>query len=105
MRIDKIIRFYKAYISPLNPPSCRYYPTCSQYAKDCFRFNNAFVALFKSVFRILKCNQLFAGGVEYPTANISNLSPKLGVKINIDFYLVPIKNNKFYIIQSLKDSK
>lgn len=105
MRIDKPIRFYKTYISPLNPPSCRFYPTCSEYAQNCFRFNNIFIAFLKSVLRIVKCNQFFTGGIEYPTVNISNLSPKLGIKINIDFYLVPIKNNKFYIIKSLKDNK
>ena len=26
------IRFYRGYISPLTPPSCRFIPTCSEYA-------------------------------------------------------------------------
>ncbi len=27
-----LIKFYRKYISPLTPPTCRYTPTCSQYA-------------------------------------------------------------------------
>ena len=31
-----IIRFYRKYISPLKPPCCRFYPTCSEYALTAF---------------------------------------------------------------------
>ena len=32
-----LIKFYQLCISPLTPPSCRYTPTCSQYALEAFR--------------------------------------------------------------------
>lgn len=104
MKIDFIYRFYKNYISPLNPPSCRFYPTCSTYAMLCFKYQNPFLATFRSIIRILKCNHLFSGGIEYPIVTINNIKPKIGEKIDIDFWLVPVKNNKFYIINKLKET-
>ena len=101
MKIDKFIAFYKRYISPLNPPACRFYPTCSEYAALCFRFDNPPLALFKSLTRILKCNQLFSGGISYPrialdTRPFSHHIPLQSppnknafFKQNIAFWLVP----------------
>ncbi|RDU64839.1 membrane protein insertion efficiency factor YidD [Helicobacter sp. MIT 14-3879] len=111
MKIDKQIKFYKKYISPLIPPSCRFYPTCSEYAMYCFRYNNIIIASFKSIIRILKCNQLFSGGIEYPKAKFSKIPPKFNIKDSIIcntlpkiyIWLVPIKNNEFYIIKVLKE--
>ena len=101
MKIDKFIAFYKRYISPLNPPACRFYPTCSEYAALCFRFDNPPLALFKSLTRLLKCNQLFNGGISYPrialdTRPFSHHIPLQSppnknaiFKQNIAFWLVP----------------
>lgn len=129
MKIDKLVAFYKRYISPLNPPACRFYPTCSEYANLCFRFNNPITALAKSLIRLLKCNQLFEGGIAYPqiTIDLRKFSHKIPHQKaqhqsnifqnpqNISFWLVPClesihsksKNNakithKFYAIKSLK---
>ena len=54
------------YISRMLPGNCRYYPTCSEYAKWQFEFNRPDLALAASTLRILRCNQLFPGGVDYP---------------------------------------
>lgn len=96
MKIDRFIAFYKRYISPLNPPACRFYPTCSEYAALCFRFDNPAIALLKSLTRILKCNQLFSGGIVYPrialdTRKFSHKIPlqKAQMPKNIAFWLVP----------------
>ncbi len=62
----KMIRFYQKFISPLTPPSCRYYPTCSSYALILFKFDNIFCACIKILFRILSCNQFFNGGYSPP---------------------------------------
>jgi putative membrane protein insertion efficiency factor len=48
------------------PANCRYYPTCSEYAKWQFEFNAPHKALAASTLRILRCNQLFDGGIDYP---------------------------------------
>lgn len=58
------IRFYQRHISPLFPPMCRYYPTCSQYAVDAIKIHGAFRGFFLALFRLLRCNILFPGGYD-----------------------------------------
>ena len=50
------IRFYRAYISPLKPPSCRFTPTCSQYAMEAILKHGPFKGFYLSVRRILRCH-------------------------------------------------
>lgn len=50
------IRFYRAYISPLKLPSCRFTPTCSQYAMEAILKHGPFKGLYLSVRRILRCH-------------------------------------------------
>jgi hypothetical protein len=58
------IRFYRKRISPLFPPMCRYYPTCSQYALEAIEVHGAFKGFFLALGRILRCNVLFPGGYD-----------------------------------------
>ncbi len=88
------------YISRMLPASCRYYPTCSEYAKWQFEFNPPHKAMLASGLRILKCNQLFEGGIDYPiveftpkkTAYLCNHKPLCG-KIKIIYWLAPKKGS------------
>ncbi|MGX2981972.1 membrane protein insertion efficiency factor YidD [Helicobacter sp. 23-1045] len=102
----KILAFYKRFVSPFLPPACRFYPTCSEYAALCFRFDNPAIALFKSFARILKCNQLFKGGIAYPKIKVdfshSIFWQRQCHRDKIAFYFVPCDKQKFYIIKSLK---
>ena len=50
------IRFYQKFISPLTPPTCRFTPTCSQYAVEAIRKHGPFKGLALAVWRILRCN-------------------------------------------------
>lgn len=60
-----LIKFYQLYISPqFGSGKCKYYPTCSQYARTCFEKYGFFKALFKSVWRILRCNPFSKGGYD-----------------------------------------
>ena len=61
-----LIDFYQKYISILSHGSCRYHPTCSEYSKTQFIYNNFFSAFYFSIVRILSCNKLFRGGFDYP---------------------------------------
>ena len=61
-----LIRFYQKYLTILSFGSCRYYPTCSQYALWQLDNNTFFKAIYFTILRILKCNQLFDGGFDYP---------------------------------------
>ena len=54
--ILKIIRVYQKYISPLLGPSCRFHPTCSEYALQAIETYGIFRGGFLATKRILKCN-------------------------------------------------
>jgi putative membrane protein insertion efficiency factor len=59
-----LVKVYKKLISPLFPPSCRYYPTCSQYAMEALEKHGAVKGMWLAVIRILKCNPFFKGGYD-----------------------------------------
>jgi len=58
------IRIYKRFISPILPNSCRFYPTCSQYAIDALEKYGAFKGTIKAAYRILRCNPFNRGGYD-----------------------------------------
>ncbi|RME90710.1 MAG: membrane protein insertion efficiency factor YidD [Candidatus Hydrogenedentota bacterium] len=60
------VRFYRRFISPLLPPRCRYYPSCSEYTLFCLTHLPIHKAVYLSVKRILKCQPMFPGGIDYP---------------------------------------
>jgi len=60
-----LIRVYQKFISPLFPPRCRYYPTCSNYALSAYKKHGFFKGTVLSVWRILRCNPWSRGGVDY----------------------------------------
>ena len=51
-----IIRGYKNLISPLLPPSCRYYPTCSDYGAEAIKKYGPFKGGWLALKRILRCH-------------------------------------------------
>lgn len=59
-----IIRIYRKYISPYKRPSCRYYPTCSQYSIEAIEKYGSFKGVFMSIWRILRCNPFSKGGYD-----------------------------------------
>jgi len=59
-----LITFYQKFISPLFIPSCRFYPSCSEYSKQAFRKYNFFKALLLSIYRVLRCNPWNKGGYD-----------------------------------------
>jgi len=83
------------------PANCRYYPTCSEYAKWQFECNAPHKALLASTLRILRCNQLFEGGIDYPviyfqpppTHNSLGINDFCG-KIKVIYWLVPKDTNR-----------
>ena len=58
------IRFYKAAISPMLPPSCRYVPTCSQYAIDAIQIHGPFKGLWLATRRLLSCHPWGGSGYD-----------------------------------------
>jgi putative membrane protein insertion efficiency factor len=89
----KLIDFYQLFISPMLGNNCRYYPSCSEYTKIQFELNSPLRALIKSFKRILTCNQLFKGGIDYPIVELKLKDVKYK-KVKVKYWLIPIKNNK-----------
>lgn len=59
-----LIKFYRKAISPFKPPSCRFYPTCSEYGLEAFKRFGAFKGGYLTVKRISKCHPLHPGGID-----------------------------------------
>ncbi len=59
-----LIKFYRKYISPLKAPSCRFIPTCSQYALEAVEKYGFLKGGYLSVKRILKCHPFHEGGYD-----------------------------------------
>jgi|TARA_B110000967_G_C18448402_1_gene346609 putative membrane protein insertion efficiency factor len=53
-----IIKIYKLFISPYLTPSCRYLPTCSEYAIDCLKTYGLIKGITKSTKRIISCHPI-----------------------------------------------
>ena len=62
--VIKLIKFYRRRISPLFPPQCKYYPTCSQYAVTAIERFGLFKGGLLATWRILRCNPFSNGGVD-----------------------------------------
>ncbi len=60
------LKLYQKFISPLYPASCRYYPSCSDYAILSVEKYGVIKGLLKAVWRVLRCNPFSKGGVDYP---------------------------------------
>lgn len=59
-----LIHFYKKAVSPFLPRACRFEPTCSVYARECFERQGFVRALFLSVRRVLRCHPFHPGGYD-----------------------------------------
>jgi putative membrane protein insertion efficiency factor len=106
------LNIYQKFFTLIGYGSCRYYPTCSEYAKWQFEKNSFFKATLFTIKRILTCNQLFSGGIDYPIVK-KNLNcnrvctHKQDKKLFfVKFYLIPTtgdKNNQhYYLVKSFK---
>lgn len=58
------LRCYQRWISPLLPPSCRFYPTCSQYAYEAIERYGLLKGGALAAWRLLRCNPFCKGGFD-----------------------------------------
>lgn len=58
------IRFYQMFISPFTPSSCRFTPTCSEYARQAIAKYGPFKGLWLAIKRILRCNPWGGSGYD-----------------------------------------
>ncbi|MBZ4652975.1 MAG: hypothetical protein JG781_313 [Peptococcaceae bacterium] len=59
-----MIRFYQRFFSPLKGASCRFYPTCSQYALEAVSRYGPWKGSWLALKRILKCHPFHPGGYD-----------------------------------------
>mgnify|MGYP002627329894 CR=1 FL=1 len=59
-----LIQFYRAWISPMKPPTCRFIPTCSEYALEAVEKYGAWRGGILAVKRILKCHPFGGSGYD-----------------------------------------
>ena len=60
----KLICFYQTSVSPLQPPRCRYIPTCSEYTKEAIEKYGAAKGTWLGFRRFLRCNPFHKGGYD-----------------------------------------
>ncbi|MBI2336379.1 MAG: membrane protein insertion efficiency factor YidD [Deltaproteobacteria bacterium] len=58
------IRIYQKILSPWVGQGCRFYPTCSTYAYECFERFSIGKAIFKTLGRLAKCHPFHPGGFD-----------------------------------------
>jgi putative membrane protein insertion efficiency factor len=58
------IRLYQKFISPLLPPSCRFYPSCSEYARQALAKFGAMKGSWLATKRLLRCHPYHEGGFD-----------------------------------------
>jgi len=59
-----LLAAYRRLVSPLLPPACRFYPTCSSYAAEAVRRHGALKGSFLTVKRLARCHPFCEGGVD-----------------------------------------
>jgi len=58
------LRFYKRWISPMLPSSCRFHPTCSEYMKEAVERYGALRGVAMGIRRLLRCHPFHTGGFD-----------------------------------------
>ncbi|WP_017726961.1 membrane protein insertion efficiency factor YidD [Halalkalibacterium ligniniphilum] len=71
-----LIRFYQRFISPIKPPTCRFYPTCSHYGLEAIQRFGAIRGGWLTIKRIGKCHPFHPGGVDLVPEKNSDHSNK-----------------------------
>ena len=60
----QLIRFYQRFLSPVLPPTCRFYPSCSQYAYEAIAKYGIIKGTRLAAWRLLRCNPFGRGGYD-----------------------------------------
>jgi putative membrane protein insertion efficiency factor len=59
-----LLKVYKAVLSPLSPPSCRFVPTCSEYAQEAIQRYGGLRGGVMGLRRLLRCHPFHRGGYD-----------------------------------------
>ncbi len=95
-----LLVIYQKFFSLLSFGSCRFYPSCSEYAKWQFEQNPLIYAFFSTFYRIARCNQFCKGGIDYPILHKLSQQPSNLTLDTIKYWLIPKSHHRFYIIKN-----
>lgn len=59
-----LIKIYQRVISPVLPPSCRFYPSCSAYGVEALRVHGLVRGSALTIWRLLRCGPWHPGGLD-----------------------------------------
>ncbi len=59
-----LVAIYRRLVSPLLPPACRFYPSCSAYAEGALRRHGAARGTWLTVRRLVRCHPFHPGGID-----------------------------------------
>ncbi|MCD6219339.1 membrane protein insertion efficiency factor YidD [Candidatus Calescamantes bacterium] len=59
-----LIKIYQLFLSPLIPPSCRFYPSCSEYCMEALQKKGVVKGLWMGIKRVIRCNPFSSGGYD-----------------------------------------
>lgn len=80
-RVVKVpIHFYRKFISPLKPATCRFYPTCSAYALEAVEVHGALKGSWLAAKRIARCHPFHPGGIDMVPPRKDKVSSSLTEK-------------------------
>ena len=78
-----VVKVYQTVISPLTPPSCRYYPSCSSYAVVALQRHGMLRGGWLAVRRLARCHPWTPGGIDdVPPAREPQLAHPVGPHIH-----------------------
>ncbi len=60
----KPIEIYRRFVSPMLPPSCRYWPSCSEYALQAIQKHGVLKGGLLGAWRVIRCNPWSRGGID-----------------------------------------
>lgn len=86
------IRLYRALLSPLLPPMCRFHPSCSVYAMGAISVHGPFAGVWLAMKRIARCHPFNSGGLDpvpprggvAAATLVSRFDPSLGRRLSTD---------------------
>jgi putative membrane protein insertion efficiency factor len=79
-----MLRFYKRWISPSLAPSCRYVPTCSEYAMEAIERYGALRGGLMAAWRLLCCHPFVKGGYDPVVKNNLHRDATMNHLVNIN---------------------
>jgi uncharacterized protein len=71
-----LLRFYKVAVSPLLGNRCRFYPSCSDYAREAIQYHGAAHGTYLAVKRLCRCHPFSAGGVDLVPPPVAPAAPE-----------------------------